>query len=249
MPPELRKPPPAGSLHCPNCGAIADEQATQCPYCRAKLATVSCPSCFRRLFVGAAYCSHCGAAAARQAGAEAVKVPCPQCKKDMAAVQLGSLTLSECVKCSGIWVGAEAFDKLSADKEAQAAVLTGAATAKGLTAGPPAQETRIRYRPCPSCKKMMNRVNFAHGSGVILDVCRAHGTFFDRDELHRVVTFIKDGGLERARIREREAFKEEERRVRALQSALPVIHGGYDDRSSTSGGGLFDLFVRSLIKF
>jgi Zn-finger nucleic acid-binding protein len=167
----------------------------------------------------------------------------------MAVVQLGSMTLSECAKCSGVWVGAEAFDRLCADKEAQAAVLTGAATATGRVAGAPALETRIRYRPCPSCKKMMNRVNFAHGSGVILDVCRAHGTFFDRDELHRVVTFIKDGGLERARVREREAFKEEERRVRALKSAPPMMHGAYDDRSSTTGGGLFDLFVRSLINF
>jgi hypothetical protein len=96
---------------------------------------------------------------------------------------------------------------------------------------------------------MMNRVNFAHGSGVILDVCRAHGTFFDRDELHRVVTFIQDGGLERARVREREAFKEEERRLRALQAAPPIVHGGYDDRTSMTGGGLFDVFVRSLIGF
>ncbi len=60
-------------------------------------------------------------------------------------------------------------------------------------------ELRVRYRPCPRCRKLMNRVNFASGAKVVLDICREHGTFFDRDELHRVVTFIQAGGMERAR--------------------------------------------------
>ena len=42
----------------------------------------------------------------------------------------------------------------------------------------------------------MNRVNFARCSGVIVDVCRGHGTWFDRDELSGIVQFIRGGGLE-----------------------------------------------------
>jgi hypothetical protein len=48
----------------------------------------------------------------------------------------------------------------------------------------------------------MNRVNFAHASGVIVDVCTNHGTWFDADELRRVLDFISAGGLESARQRE-----------------------------------------------
>jgi hypothetical protein len=48
----------------------------------------------------------------------------------------------------------------------------------------------------------MNRINFAHTSGVIVDVCTKHGTWFDADELRRVLEFITAGGLEAARARE-----------------------------------------------
>ena len=49
------------------------------------------------------------------------------------------------------------------------------------------------------CGKMMNRVNFGRHSGTVIDVCRGHGTFLDAGELHAIVTFIRDGGLDRAR--------------------------------------------------
>ena len=45
----------------------------------------------------------------------------------------------------------------------------------------------------------MNRVNFARCSGVIVDICKQHGTWFDRDELSRIVEFIHGGGLNASR--------------------------------------------------
>ena len=97
----------------------------------------------------------------------------------------------------------------------------------------------------------MNRVKFASGANVVLDICREHGTFFDRDELHRVVTFIQGGGLERARAREREALKEEQARLRALQ-ASPRAGAGMEplnlrDHTIFESAGLFDVFVHALI--
>ena len=57
----------------------------------------------------------------------------------------------------------------------------------------------------------MNRVNYARRSGVVLDVCKAHGLWFDQDELRRVLAFIASGGLDRAREREIEELKEAKR--------------------------------------
>jgi Zn-finger nucleic acid-binding protein len=207
--------PAAGALHCPNCGAALGPEAKACSYCQAALATMSCPACFNRVFVGAAYCPHCGTRAARQDDGHATPEACPRCKTPMAAVHVGATALAECPACAGVWVDAEAFDQLCADREAQAAVIHRHA----LDAAPARAATpeKISYRPCPRCRKLMNRVNFARYSGVILDVCRAHGTFFDRDELHRVVTFIQSGGLDRARERDRQDLAEAERRLRALQ--------------------------------
>jgi Zn-finger nucleic acid-binding protein len=75
---------------------------------------------------------------------------------------------------------------------------------------------KVCYLPCPVCRTLMNRVNFAHCSNVIVDVCRQHGTWFDRDELRRIVEFIQAGGLEKARIKE---IAELEAQRRQLESA------------------------------
>jgi Zn-finger nucleic acid-binding protein len=241
--------PPAGSLHCPNCGAAIDEHAPQCAYCQARLATISCPACFKRLFLGASFCSHCGTPAARDEGEAIAKTSCPRCVQDMVAVRLGSLSLIECAKCGGIWVDAATFERLCADRAAQAAVLHGEVL-HGKTATLPAQEERIRYRKCPRCQTMMNRINFARGAGVVLDICRKDGTFFDRDELHRVITFIQSGGLDRARKHEQADLEDEKRRVESLQrmhATANLREASAQEYSSSLGlrvgGSLFELFV------
>jgi Zn-finger nucleic acid-binding protein len=60
-------------------------------------------------------------------------------------------------------------------------------------------------------------MNFGRLSGAIVDVCRGHGTFLDRGELHDVVRFILEGGLDRMRQAERDELKEEQRRLRESQ--------------------------------
>jgi Zn-finger nucleic acid-binding protein len=79
--------------------------------------------------------------------------------------------------------------------------------------------------PCPVCDKLMNRVNFAHCSHVVVDVCSQHGTWFDRDELRRIVEFIRAGGLESSRAKQ---IEELERRQRELRSAQNAGSSGVD---------------------
>ena len=64
---------------------------------------------------------------------------------------------------------------------------------------------------------MMNRVNFGKLSGAVIDVCRGHGTFLDAGELHQIVTFIQEGGLDRARAQKIEELREGERRLKDLE--------------------------------
>jgi hypothetical protein len=40
----------------------------------------------------------------------------------------------------------------------------------------------------------MPRLNYGHGSGVIIDVCRDHGIWFDADELARILAWLHAGG-------------------------------------------------------
>src|SRR5438477_453057 len=57
----------------------------------------------------------------------------------------------------------------------------------------------VKYIPCPDCKSLMNRRNFAGVSGVIIDTCKNCGVWLDNQELNRIVRFIEAGGMDRAR--------------------------------------------------
>lgn len=154
----------------------------------------------------------------------------------MRRVQVGPTTLLECAGCGGVWIDAAAFERVCADGEAQAAVLgvrPRPSAATGSDPGRPITHSGepVRYRPCPSCGRMMNRVNFAKISGTVVDVCKGHGTFLDSGELHRIVTFIKGGGLERARQRQLDDIKEAESDLRAAQQAEALRSATLPDAS------------------
>jgi Zn-finger nucleic acid-binding protein len=80
----------------------------------------------------------------------------------------------------------------------------------------------VRYVACPDCGKIMNRVNFARHSGVVVDVCKAHGTWFDKDELRQILEFIQAGGLDASRQRDLERLKQENELLRQREGHAPL---------------------------
>jgi Zn-finger nucleic acid-binding protein len=129
---------------------------------------------------------------------------------------VGKTSLRECARCEGIWVDTFSLQQICTDQEKQSALL-GAAMPLPRPESPELE--KIRYLPCPTCKKLMNRVNFANCSHVIVDVCTAHGTWFDRDELRRIVEFIRAGGFEASRSRQIAELEEQRRRLAAAKVA------------------------------
>jgi len=198
------------------CGASASSEATRCEHCGARLATVACPSCFGMLFVGAKFCSHCGAPADRTELKPTKRQLCPRCQIDMNVAVVGRVELRECPKCDGIWADADSLQQICADREKQAAVL---GMASNLSESDARALEKIRYLPCPVCKKLMNRVNFARCSHVVVDVCSQHGTWLDKDELRRIVDFIRAGGMETARARELAEIEAQRERLKSAQTA------------------------------
>lgn len=215
---------PDAVLRCPNCGALTAPGDGHCAFCHAALATQLCPRCARGCFVGFEHCPSCGAelVAAQAQGT----LPCPSCHCTMGQFPLGDVTANRCGQCFGIWLGARDFDRVCEEKEDHAAVLGAPALAPDAQAR--RQPAAIHYVPCPLCQKLMNRVNFAHCSGVIVDTCKLHGIWFDRYELHAIVTFIEDGGIDKSRSREREHLALERELLR-------------DERESPMNGALSSL--------
>jgi Zn-finger nucleic acid-binding protein len=145
---------------------------------------------------------------------------CPDCRLDLVAHAFGAVGYAECPRCSGLFLKREAFEAVTKDADTRAKVALAepaataaapAAPAKGASGVLPA----VRYRPCPSCAKLMNRSNYGGGSGIVLDACRDHGLWFDRGELAAIVAFLEKGGWDKLRTRQREKLAEE---VRSLEN-------------------------------
>jgi Zn-finger nucleic acid-binding protein len=199
------------------------------------------------MFLGAKYCSHCGAKADRTV-AETAKVRlCPRCQVNTQVVAIGESNLRECPRCEGLWADVGTLQEICTNREQQSAVL-GAV----MTITPPQSSTleKVRYVPCPVCKNLMHRVNFARCSAVIVDVCKPHGTWFDKDELRRIVEFIRAGGFERARASE---IAELERQRRSLETARAAAAGersaGYYPANKTWEPALLEAGASLLTSF
>jgi hypothetical protein len=98
----------------------------------------------------------------------------------------------------------------------------------------------------------MNRMKFARCSGVIVDVCKQHGTWFDRDELSCIVEFIHGGGLNASRAKEKLEIAEQREQLRQeqqtanLRSSRALEIGEADDQRLTgiaSARGLLEFLL------
>lgn len=237
-------------LRCSGCGASVPAEAPQCPYCQAQLASVACPACFALAPLSATHCPACGTALAPREALALDGAPCPACTKPLGTTRVGDLGVRECQACGGLWLDRAVFEQLGASRERQGAVLGALPTPE---APPVLGLDAVQYRRCPQCHQFMNRMNYAKRSGVVLDVCKAHGLWFDQDELRRVLAFIASGGLDRARERELEELKE------AQRAALPSLeHAGspaaFEQQMNTGGhwissAGLLGLAVDAAERF
>ncbi len=192
------------AIRCAACSGPVAPGAVRCAFCGSQLAQAACPACLALIPEGARHCAACGRPVAELAESPAPPMSCPACRGALGSVLAGEVPLRPCLACGGIWVARENFEALARTRESRDVFLgspLGQAPAQPAAVDP----TEVHYRPCPSCGKLMNRMNYARISGVILDACREDGLWFDQDELRKVVQFIETGGLDRAARREREA--------------------------------------------
>ena len=219
----------AEALNCPNCGGAVQSDRTKCDFCNSRLKTVACAKCLGMMFLGSKFCGHCGERAATVEVLDAEGTgDCPRCKRSLESLVIDSTPVRECIRCGGFWTSPQTFEAICADKEKQSAVLNFISANPAETAAAPP----VNYVPCPDCKQLMNRSNFARSSGVIIDLCKQHGVWFDADELPKILEFIDKGGLARAREKEKIALEEERGRLRDEQRKLAMME------RRASGGGL-----------
>jgi Zn-finger nucleic acid-binding protein len=183
-------------LTCPFCGGPCSWETRVCPHCDVDLATARCPQCYALAFTGARFCGRCGAELRLEPLLDASDAPCPRCAKPLRTTADG--VAYECLDCRGLFIEPTIFARMAADREAASLPFAPPPPPSARLSGPDAE---VRYLKCPVCRAVMNRTNFGHRSGVIVDVCKFHGTWFDDGELTRVLEWIAAGGAREQRRR------------------------------------------------
>ncbi len=139
----------------------------------------------------AQHCSGCGAELGLIVESALQARQCSDCHRPLEVIIEPAGSLPNCRKCGGQFVEHALLRSLLETHEQ-----TGQAFPDGPYQRPPkATIERVHYRPCAVCQQMMNRKNFGGASGVIVDVCARHGTWFHAGELAQVLAFVKSGGL------------------------------------------------------
>lgn len=238
-----------GRLACPQCGAGVSPHAKACDHCASELLLKACPRCLSRVFHGHKHCPECGTELGVAAIGEAASArPCPRCTTTLRARLVADMVIDECGTCLGLFLDHVAIQRVVTDRQqARAEALLGTLpTAEVTHVNPPGTKMYVK---CPVCTTVMNRKLFAAGAGVIIDVCRSHGAFFDVGELPRIISFVQAGGLEKAQKKELERLRDDARReqqnaqfaqMMANRSSSHAFDQHHHHRGST-GGALADL--------
>ncbi len=122
---------------------------------------------------------------------------CPVCDTAFDNINIGlkeRVLVQRCNDCDGIFIIEDILEqliKIQSDKRKSIDFTV----LKFIQENPRQQkESVIKYRNCPVCKNIMQRMNYRAISGVIVDRCLRHGVWLDGGELKQLFEWKKVGG-------------------------------------------------------
>jgi len=150
---------------------------------------------------------------------------CPRCNIPLQTIDLkvsGRFLIERCTSCFGLFFDNGELEALL-EKSVENVFHIDNQKLDALQEAKRHQDYAVTYIKCPVCQKLMNRINFAIKSGVIVDRCRDHGMWLDGGELRQLLEWTKAGGdfhhqktqLEMERLK----LLEEKERLRAMPPA------------------------------
>lgn len=166
------------TILCPYCGTACAGNARACPTCEVSFDGARCRGCRTLRPPFETWCGRCGLK-----DATPLAGGCPRCNVELDPLR-DSPGLRACIRCGGLFASHITLAEHVARAES-------GTVARIDVVGDAAIEPTA-YARCPDCSDFMGRVGFARASGVIVDVCAAHGTWFDRNELTQGLRFLAE---------------------------------------------------------
>ena len=195
-------PPSVGTIVCPACAGAVPKNASACPYCGSIVVLPApkgadgpaetrtfCPRCGDLYPSAAAKCPRCPPGATDERGGR-----CPRCAGDLEPTPVGNVTVDRCRSCRGTWFDGDELEHV-VDLTTRGISREEAGSRRRTLPNLPPEDT-VRYLACVRCGERMARRQVAPRTGLIVDICRAHGVWFDGGELEAFETWVRAGGLE-----------------------------------------------------
>jgi Zn-finger nucleic acid-binding protein len=116
---------------------------------------------------------------------------CPHCRRALHRGLHGGTYFDACGGCGGVWLDNNVSVAITQHADAMLLSLVERVSSQAAPFAP------LVVRPaCPICAAALERFRIAE---VDVDICRAHGTWFDREELHAVARAFENDRAARAR--------------------------------------------------
>lgn len=165
---------------------------------------MKCKFCAAPLPRKGAICSYCGQRNPLNLGVlspieieeKNTTLNCPVCDVAFDNINIGlkkRLLVQHCHKCDGVFIIEDILEQLI-DKQQTTQEQIDLQVLRFIQNNPRhKQEKVVKYRSCPVCHKMMQRINYRAVSGVIVDRCLRHGIWLDGGELRQIFEWKKAG--------------------------------------------------------
>ena len=124
---------------------------------------------------------------------------CVQCRKPLTLVLDAISSIYSCDLCQGVWV--KRVDEAAFMRAVPKVFSIDELIRLRKLYQPLGKDDPVRLRACPECRELMYRRNWGGHSGVIVDRCEDHGTWFDQGEVGKVHDYIEHGGIEFEKLR------------------------------------------------
>ena len=112
---------------------------------------------------------------------------------------MGDVTVDRCRGCRGLWFDGDEVEHAIDATTRGVSTSEAGALRPALPVTPTRIEDEVHYLACVRCRELMVRRQAAPRAGIVIDICRNHGVWFDAGEFEQFAAFVKAGGLEVAR--------------------------------------------------
>lgn len=119
---------------------------------------------------------------------------CPKCSKNLRVVIKEMVEVDTCSDCNGVWI--DLIEEKTVLQMKPEVFTVDELRRIYKVYEPLGRIEKTRYVPCPVCKELMQRKIWGSHSGIVVDKCRDHGTWYDNGELEKIQEYIAAGGIE-----------------------------------------------------